>query len=179
MMKYLQNPRFFRLCTLALVLLSAAVWYVRPVDIHVLSGNADIENLHITILRTETTAPHHTASRTLNFNRNDDGFAGHLAQLESLHFRRDLTGPLIRLLPFLECLHDGPKTIPSDRAYYDHLTISLYDARQESPVLFLTFCLDEWELRDLSSNVSLLLHCTEPEGSILALADTWYEESLT
>ena len=162
---------------LAAVLVAAGLWYYRSVDIHTLSGSSDADYIRITVIRHAShTLDYEVEARYVRLDRGEEGYEDCLARLEALRFRRPPTNPLLLAFPFLENLNNGPKVIDVEGDYYYDLYIGLADEVDEVWDLYLSFSMDEWEMRNFVRNVSLPLHCSEPSETVMALAAQWWEE---
>ena len=172
-----QRTRRILIVLLAAVLVASGLWYTRPLDIHALSGGSDADYLRITVIRHAShTLDYEVEARYVRLDAGEEGYADCLARLEALRFRRPPTNPLLLAFPFLENLNNGPKTIDVEGDYYYDLYIGLADEVDEVWDLYLSFFVDEWEMRNFVRNVSLPLHCSEEPDAVMALAAQWWEE---
>lgn len=95
----------------AIVLLVAVLilglWYKQPKTIREITGIAEPDDIHISIMLLDENL--NAEQRELTLSAGDDGFDALMAQLNQLEFRRPPTNLLRIALPFLPGLDESSK----------------------------------------------------------------------
>ena len=152
---------------LLVVIILISLWYRQPVDIYGLDSNMQAQtiNISLTQLREDTTEEEFE-SRSLSFQKGDEGFDEALDKVESL----ELIRPARNLMP-LPLPKKSDRTVTGDYDY--RIRIELEGT--EDRCLTLVCDLDAWEYRKSSYDADLPLKTTENTESSRSLGDFFWE----
>lgn len=147
----------------SITVITGAFWYTRPVDIHVLSSNAEEPDMIFAALTLHGGSSSEIQSRSNSFTPEDPEWETVLEQLESLRFRRP---PWNFPLQFVNESHiTGRQTHPGDW----HLMCHVVYCR--SNTTSIQFFLDEWMYTSPHSNRNLTLFVDNSKETGAALSE--------
>ena len=147
----------------AIIIIIGAFWYARPVDIHVLSSNAEEPDMIFIALRQHGASSSEIQDRSNTFTPEDPEWETVLSHIESLQFRRP---PWNFPLQFLnESYVTGRQTHPGDWHLMSHIVY------RQSATTSIQFFLDEWMYTSPHSNRNLTLWVENSKETGAALSE--------
>ncbi|WP_295586438.1 hypothetical protein [uncultured Oscillibacter sp.] len=143
----------------AIVLLVAVLilglWYKQPKTIREITGIAEPDDIHISIMLLDENL--NAEQRELTLSAGDDGFDALMAQLDELEFRRPPTNLLRIALPFLPGLDESSKEWEEGDFQHLYITLSTSAQGESWPRGEVSFWVDQWLYRDFGRQLTLPL----------------------
>lgn len=153
---------------LLIIIILISIWYRQPVDIYGLDSVLEVEEIHVSMVQVrDGIADKDLESRSVSFQRGDEGFDETLNKVETL----ELIRPARNLMPLPLPKKSNQDAVIEDYEY--RIRIELEGA--EDRCLTLTCDIDDWEYRKSSYDADLPLKTTENTPDSKELGDYFWE----